>query len=258
MARVLITGAAGRFGAVIRKGLGDAGHHVYLTDLVPIEGEPGSTQGDLADLSVALRVVRDADVVVHTAGIPDEAPFERLLTSNMLATHNVFEAARVNGVPRVVFASSAHVIGLYPRTQPLDELVPPRPDSLYGVTKVFGEALGRLYAEKFGLEVICLRIGSFRPRPEDVRQLSTWLSPRDAVHLVDRCIEAAPAGFSIVYGVSANTGRWWTDATAGRIGYAPVDDAETFRAQVDGARPQPGASFQGGIFSEPNYRGGAG
>ncbi|MCU1439966.1 MAG: 3-beta hydroxysteroid dehydrogenase/isomerase family protein [Rhodoglobus sp.] len=261
MSRLLITGAAGRFGAVMRSGLARADRELVLTDIVPIEGAPqGSlvTTGDLSDLGVALEIVRDVDVVVHTAGIPDEAPFDQLLRSNIEATFNVFEAARLNGVRRVIFTSSAHVVGLYARDEPVDEFAPVRPDSLYGATKAFGEAIGRLYADKHGLEVACIRIGSFRPEPEDRRQLSTWLSPRDAVQLVDRCIGAERLSFSIVYGISANAERWWSDSTANELGYHPVDDGQAFAARIRQQGPEPGALWQGGIFAEPDYRGGAG
>jgi uronate dehydrogenase len=261
MSRVLITGAAGRFGAVIAGGLGKAGRELVLTDIVAIPAAPEGaevTRGDLSDLATAVELVRDVETVVHTAGIPDEAPFDELLRANIQATYNVFEAARLNRVPRVIFTSSAHVVGFYPRGQAVDELSPVRPDSVYATTKVFGEALGRLYAEKFGLEVICLRLGSFRPVPENRRQLSTWLSPRDAVQLVERCIEADPASFSIVYGISSNASAWWTDGSAERIGFRPIDSADDHEGATPVEGPEQGAAWQGGIFAEPDYRGGAG
>lgn len=261
MNRVLITGAGGRFGAVMRTGLARPGRIIHSSDIVAIpEAADGElvSRGDLSDLGVALEVVRDVDAVLHTAGIPDEAPFDDLMESNIRATYNVFEAARRNGVPRVIFTSSAHVVGFYPRSQPVDEHDPPRPDSLYGVTKVFGEGIGSLYSSKYGLDVACLRIGSFRKEPEDTRQLSTWLSPRDAVHLVDRCLDAERLGFTIVYGLSDNSTKWWSDSTSHILGFHPVDDAADFAQAVHDAEPRSGDAWQGGIFAEQSYEGGAG
>jgi uronate dehydrogenase len=258
MPDVLITGAAGRLGSVLREGLRDRVGKLHLTDLRPLQAEAPNehvTTGDLTDLHTALRIVQGVDAVVHTAGIPDEAPFEDLLDANVRSTYHVFEAARRNGVPRIIFTSSAHVVGFYPRDTTVDEHAPLRPDSLYGATKAFGEALARLYTDKYGIQTACLRIGSFRPAPEDDRQLSTWLSPRDAVQLVERCLAAHPLGHAIIYGVSRNRDRWWRDRDSARIGYQPIDDAAHHHPS---SRADPGQRWQGGIFATPDYRGGAG
>jgi uronate dehydrogenase len=255
---VLLTGAAGRLGSVLRRGLRDRVRKLLLTDLRPGDAGDEVILGDLADLDFALSVVRGVDAVVHTAGIPDEAPFEALLDANIRATYHVFEAARRNGVPRVVFASSAHVVGFYPPDATVDHRSPLRPDTRYGASKAFGEAVARLYADKYGLEVACLRIGSFRPAPEDHRQLSTWLSPRDAVHLVECCLTAEPLGFAVVYGASANRRRWWRDDDAARIGFRPVDDAEEYAGRLPATADAAAPAWQGGVFADPDYRGGAG
>lgn len=262
MSTILITGAGGRIGTVLRSGLARDGRTLRLLDRVEITGAgPGEevVGGDLRHLDDALAAARGADAIVHLAGLPDEAPFEEILEHNVRATYHVFEAARRQGARRLVFASTNHVVGFYPEERPLTPDVPPRPDTYYGVSKVFGEALGRLYHDKWGLEVVCLRIGSFRPEPEDERQLSTWLSHRDAVHLVDRCLEAPGVGFLVAYGVSANTRGWWHNGEAAEVlGYAPADDAERFAGSVTPvATPAAGTPRQGGGFTAPDYRGGA-
>jgi uronate dehydrogenase len=166
-------------------------------------------------------------------------------------TYNIFEAARRAGVRRVVLASSSRVTGLYPQTVRVGPESPVRPDGHYAVSKVFGEALGRLYADRHGLEVVCLRIGTFLEQPTDVRHLSTWLSPRDCIQLIRRCLEAKELDFMVVYGVSANTRRWCSVDGWGRLGYTPRDDAEEFASNV--RRPSatigPGSPAAGGWSS---------
>lgn len=249
---VLITGAQGRIGLVLARGLASWGMSLRLFDRVG--GGPGAIVGDLADLSLLESSMTGADCVVHLAGIPEEAPFPDLLEDNVRGTYHVFEAARRAGVGRVVFASTNHVIGFHPSSDILDEGAEPRPDTLYGVSKVFGESLGRLYHDKYGIGVVAVRIGSFRERPRTERELSTWLSHADAVRLFAACIEAPQVGYLVVYGVSANTRSRWRDGAAEAIGYRPVDDAEVFAGDVSPG----GASdrFHGGEYTEPGHMGG--
>src|ERR671918_2932844 len=141
------------------------------------------------------RAMAGVDVVVHLAAIPGEDSFSRLVEANVFGTYNVFEAARQAGVRRVVFASTNHVTGFYPRGEGVGPSDPVRPDSLYAVTKVFGEALGRLYADKWGLEVVCIRIGSFGKRPTTVQALGMWLSERDGAQLFTKAVTAPTIGF---------------------------------------------------------------
>jgi len=254
---VLYTGGSGRMGSVIRAGLAGAFDRTVLyvrTDVPEIFPGEEVVKGGLDDLLLLAEACRDVDVVIHLAGIADEAPWTDLLKSNIEGTYAVLEAARRAGVRRVVYASSNHIIGCYPTTERIGPNDPVRPDTYYGVSKVFGEGLARLYHDKWGLEVICLRIGSFRPRPEDVRQLSTWLSHRDGVELVRRAVLADPLDFQIVYGVSANARSWWdNDAAADAIGYQPRDDAEDFAIEVENtSEPR----LQGGAFTHPDYQGG--
>lgn len=261
MRSVLVTGVGGRIGRAIWEGLGAAYPLVRGVDIRPTAGLEGDTiQADLTDLDATVRVVDGMEAVVHLAGIPDEAPIQDLLQANIVATYNVLEAARRCHVRRVVLASSHHVVGYYPRTTTVGPADPPRPDSLYAVTKIAGEALGRLFHDKFGLEVVCLRIGSFRPEPEDRRQLSTWLSPRDATALVRRSLEAECIGFAVVFGCSRVQTSWWDNPDAALLGYSPIDSVDAHSAsRLDEAEEVGiGSSVQGGFFAEPGYRGGRG
>jgi uronate dehydrogenase len=246
--RVLITGAAGKIGEVLRRGLRGVSTTLRLMDREPLTAGPGEevVTGDIRSLEDARRAAAGCDAVVHLAAIADEAPFEPILDVNIRGTYNVFEAARLEGCRRLVFASSNHVIGFHPVGETLTPEAAIRPDGYYGVSKAFGEALGRLYHDRDGLEVACLRIGTFAPRPSTERHLSTWLSHRDAVQLFRRCLEAPNFGFLIVYGTSANRRSWWLSPGWDVIGYRPQDDAETHADSVEGPSPY---RFQGGEFS---------
>jgi len=209
---------------------------------------------DLRDMGAVERSFAGVGRVVHLGAVSTEAPFDQILEHNVRATYNVYEAARRRGVTRVVFASSNHVIGMYPRSQRIGVDDPVRPDTYYGVSKAFGEALGRLYAEKWGLEVACIRIGSVLDRPLTTRHLATWLSPRDTVALVRACL-TAPLQFAIVYGVSRTSRGWWDLRPAAALGYTPSDDADAFATQVD-ADPSEALGRQGGPFVDPGFVGG--
>lgn len=262
--KVLMTGAGGRMAAVLRPALRAryggltllSGGEIH--DLDPAER---LHVADLGDLGATVAAAHGADAIVHLGGIADEAPFDAVLHSNIIGTYNVFEAARRQGVSRVVFASSNHVTGCYPCDEEISVADPPRPDTYYGTSKVFGEALGRLYYDKWAIETVALRIGSFRAAPEDERQLSTWLSHRDGIALVTRALEARDIGYLTIYGVSANTRSWWRlGAEAGRLGWAPIDNAEQFAAQL-GAEPAGTAGTdhdcrQGGVYADAGYQGG--
>ena len=178
--RVLITGAAGAVGSVLRTGLQGRYSHLRLTDIVTLgEAEAGEelVMADILDASSLDAAMADVDCVVHLAGIADEDTWDRVLSLTIDGCYKVFEAARRAGVRRIVYASSNHAIGFYRREQSLDTDVPLRPDGRYGVSNAFGEVLGRMYADKYGMSVACVRIGSFRAFPEDRRQLMTWISP---------------------------------------------------------------------------------
>src|SRR6185437_14796202 len=172
-------------GSCLREGLRAQVDELVLTDARALgpTGNERFIQADLADRDTVMRAAEGVDAVIHLGAIPTEASFDELLGPNLIGTFNVFEAARRGGASRIVFASSNHATGFYPVGQRLTGQEAPRPDTLYGVTKAYGEALGWLYADKFGLEVICIRIGSFAERPREVRELATWLSPADGVRL---------------------------------------------------------------------------
>ncbi|MFI9592506.1 NAD-dependent epimerase/dehydratase family protein [Nonomuraea sp. NPDC052265] len=255
MGMIVLTGAAGMVGGAVRERLRRSATRLVLADRVPMEAGPGeeAVRTDLSDLAGTVALVKGADAIVHLAGVPDEAPLPDLLDGNVLTTHRVLEAARLAGVPRVVLAGSNRLTGMYPATTTISADLPPRPDGLYGVSKAAVEALGRLYTDKFGLEVVCLRIGSLEPEPRDVRHLATWLSPRDCAGFVHAAVTTPGLRFLAAYAVSANTRGFWL--LSPELGYEPEDDAESYAARVTGA---PGAFFtdgtpQGGDFASPEY-----
>jgi len=227
---------------MLRPGLHGVADEMRLADLRPIEGEKVLI-GDVAELAFARRAIAGCDACIHLAAIPVEAPFDQILRSNIQGAWAVFEAARLEGCDRIVFASSNHATGFYPITRHVAPSDPVRPDTYYGASKAFGEALGSLYHDKFGLRVACVRIGSALPRPVDVRHLSTWISPGDLGRLVTACLTSPELGFAIVYGVSRNTRGWWDLEPGRRLGYEPEDDSEQFAADVE---PLPAYEFQGG------------
>ena len=239
--KVLITGAAGRIGSTLKAGLKDRYDLRLLYHNTVLPAEPGEEVfvGSITDLEKMTEVVDGVDAVVHMAGFPSSRwPFEEVLEGNIHGTYCVYEAARLTGVNRVIFASSNHATGMYERdgiyTTPD---MPVRPDSHYGMSKACGEAMGRYYSDAFGISVICLRIGSFQPEKSlverrgsgNVRILSSWLSYRDAVQLVWRGIEAESVKFGIYYGISNNTRAYWDIQNAREeLGYEPEDDAEDY------------------------------
>ena len=261
--KLLITGAAGTIGRVLRRGLAGRYDLLRLADIAPQAPAAADEECitlDIGDLTATVAVCQDIDCVIHLAGIPvepEENAWAQIYPANIVGSYNVFEAARRAGVKRVVFASSNHVVGFHRRNKITDVGAVARPDTYYGVSKVFGEAMGRLYADKHGLSVACLRIGSFRERPEDHRQLATWISHRDGVQLFRRCIEAADFHFLVAYGVSDNAGCFWSNSGLEWLGYRPEDKAEDYASDLAGV-PEEGAlsrQFHGGSFCAMNFTG---
>lgn len=253
---VVVTGAAGRVGSAVRRGLRGEAERLVLVDrasLVAQSPAEETRQLDLRDAEAAAAAVEGADAVVHLAGVPDEAPLPDLLEGNIRSTHNVLEGARRHRVRRVVLASSNRVTGFYPVSQTVTPEMPPRPDGLYGVSKVAVEALGRLYADKFGLSVVCLRIGSFEDAPTEQRYLATWLSPGDCLGFVRAAIAAPDIRFTTVYAVSANTRRFWDIEAGSALGYTPVDDAEAFAPHIPPEKGPADSDPQGGAYASPEY-----
>ena len=253
MRHILITGATGGVGSHLRRELAGQ-YRLRLSDLRrldPVGADESFMPGDIASLGDMMQVTEGVDAIVHLGGYSVEGAWDDILQANIVGCYNVFEAARRNGVKRVLFATSNHAVGFYRRDETIDHRVYPKPDSRYGVSKVFGEALGSLYADKYGMEVFCMRIGNVAERPIDKRRLSIWLSPRDLAQLVTIGIEHPEIRFEIVYGVSGNSRSWYDNANAFRLGYRPKDDAEAYAAEILAAE-QPGdpraEAYQGGSF----------
>ncbi len=254
MKTILITGAAGDVGTHLRREL--AGKYaIVASDLRDLKEKfPGQAfrRADISKMSDALRITKGVDAIVHLGGYSVEGPWEGILSANIVGCYNVFEAARRNGVKRIVFPTSNHAVGFYERTTVIDHRVYPKPDSRYGVSKVFGEALGSLYADKYGMEFLMIRIGNVNPVPIDKRRLSIWVSPRDLAQLVAIGIDRPGVKFEIVYGISGNQRAWYDNANALRLGYRPRDDSEAWAQEVL-AKEQAGGDpvaerYQGGVF----------
>lgn len=250
--RILITGAAGAIGTLLRGQLRRDDRELVLLDVVAPDDPvaPGEAAeiivASVEDLDAVLAAARGASAIVHLAALATGGhAWDDYVRVNMTGTYNVLEAARRNGVGRVFYASSNHAVGFTerpaagPEVAPVPANLPPRPDSYYGVAKVTGEALGSLYHDRHGIDVICARIGSCRPVPDDRRCLWSWLSYPDTVRLVEAALTVPDPGFRIVWGVSANTRGWWSLDEGRAIGYEPQDDAEDHVEQILAVDPAP-------------------
>ena len=253
MKTVLITGATGDVGTHLRRELAGK-YQLRLSDKRPLKAPKGQRfmKADITNMTDALRITKGVDAIVHLGGYSVEGPWQAILQANIIGCYNVFEAARRNGVKRILFPTSNHAVGFYRRDQTIDHRVYPKPDSRYGVSKVFGEALGSLYADKYGMEVFMMRIGNVGPKPIDKRRLSIWFSPRDLAQLVSIGIERPGIKFEIVYGTSGNTRSWYDNSNAVRLGYRPQDDSEIYADEILAAEKpatDPVAeAHQGGVF----------
>jgi uronate dehydrogenase len=240
---ILLTGAAGNIGTAIRPFLRREYARVRLTDLRPITELADGEEPVCADIrspAAMDEVTRGVDAVVHLAGIPDEAEWRAIRDVNIDGTFNVMEAARAQGVRRFVFASSHHVSAFVEIGASVAIDTPYRPTGLYGVSKAFGETLGRLYAIKFGLSVISLRIAAFQPEPRDHRQLLIWISPRDMAQLTIKALEAPDdVRYLAVFGASGNARNPYDKAGWDVLGYVPQDNSERFLGSSPGLRGHP-------------------
>jgi uronate dehydrogenase len=259
--RILITGAAGQIGSMLRPRLARPGRVLRLLDVAELRPGPAEevVRGSVTDLDAMTRACAGVSAVIHLAGLAGEAPFDQIAAVNIHGSYVAFEAARRAGVSRVIFASSNHAVGFAPRSAfPVPDYAFPAPDTFYGVSKVTGEALAALYHARYRMDAICLRILTCAARPETVRALSTWLSPDDAGRLFEACLSVTAPGFRVVYGVSRNTrGGWVSLEEARSLGFEPRDDAEAFAAEVIAAEgePAPGdplLAFLGGEFCLPD------
>ena len=254
--RILLTGAAGGLARVLRERLTRYAEVLRVSDIAPVgEARTGeeAVVCDLADAAAVDALVRDVDVIVHLGGVSVERPFEEVLPANIQGAYHLYEAARRHGVRRIVFASSNHVTGFYRQDEHIDTLAPQRPDSYYGLSKAFGEQLARFYFDRYGIESVCLRIGSSFPEPRDRRMLATWLGYDDLEQLVRRAMFVPKVGCTIVYGVSANRDVWWDNSHAAHLGYVPTESSEPWRERIEREQPQRGEDdpvrvYQGGAF----------
>jgi uronate dehydrogenase len=258
--RVLVTGAAGSIGRTVTLGLCDRDHEVVGLDLVPEpEGFTGTWHTvDCSDPDAveAVFAAERLDAVVHLAGHPDEASLPTSLTSHVVTTAALLDAMVAHRVSRIVYASSNHAVGRTPRRDLVSDDALPRPDTFYGVSKVAAEALLALYADRYAVDAVACRIGSFLEEPATLRALSTWLSPDDCVRMVEAALTAPAPGFAVVYGISANTRAWWDLEPGRRLGYEPLDDAEAFASRIpDRPEDEAEAAYVGGPFAlEQFYR----
>lgn len=248
MKKIVLTGAAGTLGSYLREPLTKMAEQLVSSDIKPDIGKlyPGEVYvaADLAKLDEMTALLKGADMVVHFGAIGDEAPFDQILGSNIVGAYNVWEAASQNMLRRVVYASSIHAVGMYPKNQFIGTDVPHRPDSFYGLAKCFAEDLGSLYWDKRQLESVCLRILSCA-NVGNARAVGSWLSYDDMVHLVQRAIDTPITGFSIIYGVSNNDRAPVDNANAQFLGFRPKDNAEQFAEKVFAAAPPPNPTDKG-------------
>ncbi|MBB3610218.1 NAD(P)-dependent oxidoreductase [Rhizobium sp. BK602] len=258
---LLLTGAAGGVGQALRPLLSQVAERVVLSDIAPVDNLRPSERFvgcDLADRDGVAELVKGVDGIIHLGGISTEKPFDLILQGNIVGLYNLYEAARRAGQPRIIFASSNHTIGYYRRDERIDSSVPTRPDSFYGVSKVFGEAVASLYFDKFGQETLSVRIGSCFPEPRNTRMLATWLSVRDFLSLCARAFEAPRLGHTVVYGASNNDEQWWDNRNAAFLGWKPQDSSAAWREQIlSSAEPDdpndPAVIFQGGGFAASGH-----
>jgi uronate dehydrogenase len=261
MQKILVTGAAGGIGTRLRKLMKGVYPSIRWSDIRKpddLAADEDFVVADLADFNAVEKIVAGVEGIVHLGGYSIEGPWQTILNSNIVGCYNLFEAAYRAGVKRVVFASSNHAMGFYPRTQTIGVNVTVRPDSRYGISKAFGEAVGAFYADKHGLRVTCLRIGNFGDAPLDQRRLAIWLKPEDLVQLIRIGLEHRDIHFEIFYGASDNADAWWDNSNARRFGYKPTGKADDYRAQALAAQaklpPDPvGDRYQGGPYCSDEY-----
>ena len=270
--KVLITGAAGLCGSVLYDGLVKKGYKIICCDKkitpsnaakkIKLKVSDKIKKIDLKNFKSLVKITKGIDAAIHFGGIPRHTPkediYSKILENNISGTYNLFEACRINRVKRIIFASSAHVIGFHNRKNRIDEKCTLRPDSHYAVSKCFGEALASLYSDKYNIKTMSIRIGSVLPQPTDERFLSTWISFRDLVHLVDIGLKSSKLHCSVVYGISKNKRSWWKNNSAYKLGYKPKDNAEKFikNSISKNERKDPIAlKFHGGVFTSDKFKG---
>ena len=261
MEKVLVTGAAGGIGTSLRKLLKGKYKSIRWSDIKKpdnLASDEEFVAVDLAKMADVEKIVAGVEGIVHLGGYSIEGPWETIHSANIVGCYNIFEAAYRANVKRMIFASSNHAVGFYPRSQKIGVNVTVHPDSRYGISKAFGEAVGAFYSDKHGMRVTCLRIGNFGEAPLDKRRLSIWLKPEDLVQLVDIGLTHPDIRFEIFYGASNNIDMWWDNSNARRFGYKPTGKSEDFVTQAMAAQaklaPDPvGDRYQGGTYASAEY-----
>lgn len=256
LGRVLLTGAAGGLGKQLRPRLRKRCTLLRVSDVAamdPAQAGEEVVEAKLEDRAAVHGLLAGIDAVVHLGGVSTEQPFDVILQANIVGVYNVYEAARQHGVKRIVFASSNHVTGFYRQDEVIDARDPVRPDGYYGLSKAYGENLSRFYFDRYGIETVCLRIGSSFPEPRDRRMLATWLSYDDLERLVVASLTAPVVGHTIAFGMSDNATTWWDNKYARHLGWKPQDSSEPFRVAKEAAQPtldlhDPAVTHQGGAF----------
>jgi len=256
--RLLITGAAGGLGRVMRHRVAGIAAVIRVSDIAEMEPAGDAEEVVQCDLSDAVAVhdlVAGCDGILHLGGISVEDMFPKILRSNIEGVFNLYEAARAHGHPRILFASSNHTVGYHPQTTRLDAQCTLKPDGLYGVSKCFGEAMAAMYHAKFGQETAIVRIGSCLEKPIDHRMLATWLSHGDFAELIRAVFAAPELGCPVIWGASANDDGWWDNAAVGFLGWTPKDNSAAFRAELEATVNRPSADdprsvWQGGAFTQ--------
>jgi len=257
LSRLLLTGAAGGLGKVLRERLQPFAKVIRLSDLADMAPASAAHEEvvpcNLADKKAVDALVDGCDAIVHLGGVSVERPFEEILEANIKGVFHIYEAARRHGVKRVVFASSNHVIGFYKQDEHIDAHAARRPDGYYGLSKSFGEDVAQFYFDRYGIETVSIRIGSSFPEPANRRMMSTWLSYRDLTQLIQKSLFTPDVKHTVVYGMSANRDVWWDNGAAAHLGFVPQDSSEVFRAKVEAQPPvaptDPNAIYQGGAFT---------
>lgn len=256
--RLLLTGAAGGLGKVLREMLRPYAKIIRLSDIAPMEPAAGEheevVQCNLADKAAVHALCDGVDAIAHFGGVSVERPFEEILEANIRGVFHIYEAARKHGIKRVVFASSNHVIGFHKQTETIDASAPRRPDSYYGLSKSYGEDMASFYYDRYGIETVSIRIGSSFPEPLNRRMMSTYLSYRDLTSLIERSLFTPDVKHTVVYGASANRDLWWDNHMAAHLGFEPQDTSEVFREKIEQQPPyapnDPALIYQGGAFCE--------
>ncbi|TCO52548.1 NAD-dependent epimerase/dehydratase family protein [Actinocrispum wychmicini] len=262
--RILITGAAGGVGTLMRPRLAADGRILRLLDIADqaaaATGERVEiVQASVTDMAAMEQACDGVSAVIHLGGHSLEQVWSQILEVNINGTYTVIEAARRQGVKRVVLASSNHAVGFFPKADgEAGDYLFPRPDTNYGVSKVAMEALGSMFADRYDMDVICVRIGSCFERPKDTRMLSTWLSPADAARLFEACLTTPTPGFRVVWGISDNSRRWFSLDEARKLGYESQDDSESFAAEVIAEHGEPDLGSVahrnlGGVWCGPDF-----